>query len=247
MWVYLAPHLDDAVYSCGAQIFCQTQSGEEVVVLTICAGDPPSGALSPFAQVLHTLWGVNAERAVAVRRAEDQAACALLGARAVHWEIPDAIYRRAAQDIPYYPDNDAIFGPLHPEEQHLVHILAQRLRDQFPPTARLVSPLAIGNHVDHQLTRRAAEASGRVTHYYADFPYAAREPQTLEALRANWQMAFPPPDEEDALHAWLEGIRTYSSQFGVFWEDDTALENEVRGFIAHGGGALWLPARSSGA
>lgn len=241
MWVYLAPHLDDAVYSCGGQIFGQAQAGEQVVVLTVCAGPPPDGDLSPFAQALHAAWGLAAEQVVPMRRAEDQAACALLGAKAVHWEVPDAIYRRDAHGRPRYPDGEALFGPLHDEETALVHDLAARLRAWLSPTARLVCPLAIGNHVDHQLTRRAAEASGRVTHYYADFPYAARQAGAMEAVRQGWRMAAPPPSADRALHAWLEAIRTYVSQFGSFWEDDAALEAEVRAFTAQGGGALWIP------
>src|SRR5689334_12434287 len=77
--VYLSPHLDDAALSCGGMIHQQTQAGERVVVVTLCAGGPPAGALSDFAQSLHTRWQTPVE-AVAVRRAEDLAALKVLGA-----------------------------------------------------------------------------------------------------------------------------------------------------------------------
>ena len=51
--VYLSPHLDDAVLSCGGMIHRQAQAGERVVVVTVCAGDPPPGPLSDFARSLH--------------------------------------------------------------------------------------------------------------------------------------------------------------------------------------------------
>ena len=72
--LYLSPHLDDAVYSCGGLIYQQTQAGQRVLVMTTCAGLPPSGPLSPFAEALHTRWQVSATNAVTTRRTEDHAA-----------------------------------------------------------------------------------------------------------------------------------------------------------------------------
>jgi len=40
-WIYLSPHLDDAVLSCGGIIWQQVQSGHQVEIWTICAADPP--------------------------------------------------------------------------------------------------------------------------------------------------------------------------------------------------------------
>jgi len=60
-WVFLSPHLDDAVLSCGGFIFELIQKGERVEICTICAGDPPPGELSPLAEMLHQRWGVTAQ------------------------------------------------------------------------------------------------------------------------------------------------------------------------------------------
>ena len=73
--VYLSPHLDDAVFSCGGVIYQQTSMGDEVLVVTICAGEPMTDQLSPFAQGLHERWGID-QASVEVRREEDLRACA---------------------------------------------------------------------------------------------------------------------------------------------------------------------------
>ena len=78
-WIYLSPHLDDAAFSCGGLIWEQVKAGETVEVWTICAGEPPEGELPPFARSLHDRWGTGGQT-VARRRAEDQAACEVLGA-----------------------------------------------------------------------------------------------------------------------------------------------------------------------
>ncbi|MBA4379671.1 MAG: PIG-L family deacetylase, partial [Anaerolinea sp.] len=56
-WIYISPHLDDAVLSCGGLIWEQSHAGTQVEIWTVCTGDPPEGPLSPFAEVLHAEWG----------------------------------------------------------------------------------------------------------------------------------------------------------------------------------------------
>ncbi|MCA9981326.1 MAG: PIG-L family deacetylase, partial [Anaerolineales bacterium] len=90
--LYIAPHLDDVVLSCGAQIAQRTAVGERILVATIMAGDPNVADLSPFAASLHERWEL-AQETVAVRRAEDTAACALVGAEVWQGCVPDCIYR----------------------------------------------------------------------------------------------------------------------------------------------------------
>src|SRR3972149_1310758 len=101
--VYLSPHLDDAVFSCGGLIARQSSGGDDVQVVTIFAGDPPVGELPPFAYELHRRWGGEGSP-MGLRRAEDHVACGRLGASVVHLPIPDAIYRRSAQGEALYPD-----------------------------------------------------------------------------------------------------------------------------------------------
>ena len=241
LWVVLSPHLDDAVYSLGGLLAWRARQGDSVEVWTICAGEPPPGPLSPLAQVLHQVWGLSVEEVVAVRRAEDHAACRLLGLVPRHLDVPDAIYRRDAHGQPLYPDFEALTGVLHPADEPLVDALAAQFRREWPVEAQVVAPLAIGGHVDHRLIRAAAEAVGRPLAYYADFPYAARE--GLPALRAlpqeGWQVLQAPPAE--AQKAWVQGILAYASQKASFWASEEELEAEVRAFAGEGGGRLWTP------
>ncbi len=244
LWVVLSPHLDDAVYSLGGWLAWRAQQGDRVEVWTVCAGEPPHGTLSLLAQVLHQMWGLQAEEVVATRRAEDHAACRLLRLKPRHMTIPDAIYRHDETGAPLYTDFEALTGPLHPADEALVAELAGQFRREWPAEARVVVPLAIGGHVDHRLTRAAAEATGRVAAYYADFPYAARE--GLSALRAlpqqGWRNIQSPPQE--ALKPWVQGILAYASQKRAFWDTDDALESEVYAFAGEGGGSLWVPPES---
>ncbi len=67
-WIYISPHLDDAVLSCGGLIREQTSTKTQVEIWTVFSGDPPAGSLSAFANFQHTQWGLGVE-ASSLRRA----------------------------------------------------------------------------------------------------------------------------------------------------------------------------------
>lgn len=237
-WLYLSPHLDDAIYSCGGLIWEQTQAGDTVEIWTVCAGDPPPGPLSPFAQGLHARWGTGSD-AGEVRRAEDVQAARRVGATLRHLPLPDCIYRRAPSGEALYASEEAIFGAIHPAETGVVW-LRQVLAEQVPAGTFVVCPLALGRHVDHQLVRAATEQAEAVGFYYPDFPYAARwDIHAEKRVPEGWQRKVFPLSET-AIRAWIEGIALYTSQKNTFWENEAALEAEIRAYAQlHGGARLW--------
>ncbi len=235
--VYLSPHLDDAALSCGGQIYMQTAAGGRVLIVTIAAGWPERGELSAFARRLHLSWGLADGESVAVvatvvqaRRAEDAAACRRLGAAYAHWMTPDCIYRAHPDSgRALYDSEEAIFGAVDPSEQALVLSLAEAMAE-LPAAGRVVAPLGIGNHVDHQLVRRAAEACfGRGLLYYEDYPYVQREPGALwmmadtQGLRQAEHFVLP----QAARMARLESILAFQSQIPVLFGDAPALRERL--------------------
>ena len=232
--LYLSPHLDDAVLSCGGLIASQVAAGEAVVVLTACAGDPPPGPLSDFAQELTLRWGKGLAASPA-RRAEDRVACGRLGASVIQLEVPDAIYRRQADGTGLYSSEEAICGPLHPADKPLIGTLAARIAETCPEGARLYSPLGVGNHVDHRLTRLAAERVRSGLWYYPDFPYVARGGVCPDVPAPPGQKVVLPLSSEE-IQTWAAGAAEYASQISTFWSDVYALYEEVREYSGRTGG-----------
>lgn len=245
--LYLSPHLDDAVLSCGGQIAQQTAAGLPVLIVTLMAGDPPARPLSAFAQKLHDRWQLDAATAVAARRAEDTAACGLLRADFQHWDIPDCIYRTdPATDTALYNGDGDIFGPVHPADRQLAAELATRLA-QLPTATAIYIPLTVGHHVDHQLTRLAAELWPTSTpiFYYEDYPYARRAGAVTAALGDpnQWQAQVIPLTAE-ALARKCAAIAAYQSQLSTFFRDTADLEAQVGDYATQvGGERLWQPHR----
>ena len=241
--IYLSPHLDDITLSCGGQVFQQTHAGKRVLVVTITAGDPPQAAVSSYAQSLHDRWALVTD-AVAARRAEDQAANAILGADTLHWSLPDCIYRyHPTTDAPLYRSDPDIFGELNPAEYPLVVSLSEQMA-ALPAHQQLYVPLTIGHHVDHQLTRLAAEQaypSARLC-YYEDYPYAQKPNARSGVIPGDsqgWQ-ATTISLSEDAIQAKIAAIAAFVSQFSTFFQDQADLEQQIRAFTAQvGGERVW--------
>ena len=238
-WVFLSPHLDDVALSAGGLVWELVRSGQDVLVWTICAGDPPPGAFSPFAQLLHDRWNVGRE-AVAIRRQEDRRSCALLGASHQHFDIPDCIYRRSiTTGIHLYPDENALWVPIHPDEEPLLEKINKILRERLvklDSDIRLVSPLALGGHVDHRLTRSVAERTGLPLHYYADYPYVVRV-GALEPGPGMKSQRFK--ISPDGMLAWQNAISAHESQISTFWGDLEVMRAEIESYYRKMDG-VWI-------
>ncbi len=224
--IFLSPHLDDAVFSCGGLMARQARRHETVMVVTICAGDPPPEPLSDFAQQVQLRWAAGSAP-LAARREEDIAACELLGASVVHLDFEDAIYRTNREAEPLYASEADIFGPLRASESALVRDVAEALAMVCARGEKLYCPLGIGGHVDHRLARRAVEQLGRRLFYYFDFPYAARGGKVPLNLPIPSGVEWVLPLLEEELELWRLAATAYASQISTFWPDADTLENEL--------------------
>jgi LmbE family N-acetylglucosaminyl deacetylase len=253
-WVYLSPHLDDIALSCAGLAWEQSQANLSVQVWTICAGDPPDEAISPFAQSLHDRWSMGHE-AAELRRQEDAASCAEMGAAYKHYPWPDCIYRlgsagTAFAGLPLYDSEESLWMPVHPAETHLVDQISAEFIHSLPSNCQLVCPLALGGHVDHRLTRQAAEQTGNKLLYYADYPYALKNLDELAGLRqAGWrEIHFP--ISQAGLGAWIAAVLAHRSQISTFWHEDSerriaeidAMTTAITNYCqAMEGVKLWIP------
>jgi LmbE family N-acetylglucosaminyl deacetylase len=214
-WIYLSPHLDDAVLSAGGLIYDQVQSGIPVEIWTILSGYPPEGEFSQFAQLQHYMWGFpSAESAIRARREEDQNAAAAVGAKTVHLDFLDCIYRRGSNGGWLYDD---INVPPHVQDASLPDQIADAIQARLQPDDILVCQLAVGSHVDHVLVRQGAEKTGLHLLYDIDIPYFLSKPEELEPKSSGMRKSVHSVTDND-LKAWQEAIVEYKSQLPLFGE-----------------------------
>lgn len=202
----ISPHLDDAVFSAGGTLAGLAQGGARVVVLTCFTGSVanPTG----FALACQLDKGLAPDiDYMALRRAEDEAACAIIGAEAVHLPHREAPHRG-------YADAAALFGAIRPDDAivpELANDLAEAIASYRP--ALVLGPLGIGGHVDHLQVRAAmADLAGDFALIrWADYPYAMRAPETLGELAARRLSPFEAAARGAAVEAYASQI---GFQFG---------------------------------
>lgn len=225
--------MDDAVLSCGGWMAAQIRQGHTAEIWTLCAGDPPSGALPAVAEDFHAMWGTGRETP-ALRRAEDREACRSLGAGVRHWDVPDCIYRRFADGRPVIARQEDIFAPLCLEEVEQAAVLGQRLAGELPAGAALVAPIGLGGHRDHAWAYAVARLSGCAQLYYADFPYLLRSGPP----GAGWKPTAGVDLLEEDIQLWVQAVQAYASQTASLLPEGYVIEDAVRAY-ARDGASLW--------
>ena len=175
-------------------------------------GFAPEDAVSPFAELLHQQWGFeSAEETARSRRQEDKNAAAVVGAKTVHFDFLDCIYRRGQSGEWLYAE---ISVPPHVEDAAIPKQIAEAVSARLLPDDVLVAQLAVGSHVDHVLVRQAAELLGRPLLYDIDIPYMFYKPEEFEPKSAGMKESTQLITEA-GLKAWQDAVLEYKSQLPV--------------------------------
>lgn len=225
VFLVISPHLDDASLSCGGTMSRLTSAGKRVVVATVFTADAPARQpLSWLAQRNHQAWGI-AENPFAVRCIEDMKAMSTLGAEPLHLGLLDIIYRVGPGGTALY-QKTVVGVPMHDADMQLhFPVLQAKFRSlaaQFADGPLVVlSPLALGGHVDHLLVRHAVESiwGSEQILYYEDFPYAGRSGVLQTWLKTEGKSWHPTqvPLTEKQIADRVASVACYTSQLrGLF-------------------------------
>ncbi|MBX5452022.1 PIG-L deacetylase family protein [Thermogemmatispora sp.] len=221
--IYLSPHFDDVVYSCGGTIALQTLQKENSLVVTVFAGIPgPDLKLSSFARRIQRTMSSRQEAfsLVELRRQEDQQACSWLQADCLWLDYLDAIYRGA---LPLRLWRRAIGsgGRIRQVDAWIVEDLLRlclALHRRLP-SLHWYAPLGIGGHIDHRVVSAAAFrllVYGANVAFYEDFPYVLH-PSALKKRLRELGIAMQPHLVEisDTLALRQQASSLYTSQVRI--------------------------------
>jgi LmbE family N-acetylglucosaminyl deacetylase len=202
--------------------------------VTVTGGEAPADLQSEMVQSLHNRWWdslageATSKSIVSQRRAEDRAAFAILRAEVLHLPFQDCIYRLGPDGAPLYPGPTDIFGDIDPADRGIIDELARSFA-ALPPAGRVYVPLGVGRHVDHRVTRQAAERVFLDPIYYEDYPYTM-QPGAVEAVlppedRGNWSAEVIALTDVD-LTAKIDAVAAYKSQMSSFFAgyDDLTIQ-----------------------
>lgn len=209
----LSPHLDDAVFSCGATLARLTEHGAHVALVTAFTRSVPNPGA--FALRCQTDKGLHPDvDYMAMRRAEDRAAADVLAiAEVIHLDLPEAPHRG-------YDCAAELFGA--PRADDTIDVEVRARRGELGRPELVLAPRGLGGHVDH---RRLIEAIPPywvpATVRYRDTPYTMRVANTA-------------PDDTDRpapvaaqLDRKLDACAAYATQLGFQFGGETAMRRAL--------------------
>ncbi len=219
----LSPHLDDAAFSAGGALARLARGGWAVWVATLFTASVrnPTG----FALACQLDKGLPpAADYIALRRAEERAACAALRARPVFLGLEEAPHRG-------YADAPALFGRPRPGDdaaRRARPLLARLIRRVRP--SLILAPQGVGGHVDHVALRRALRSlRPRVEiWHWEDFPYTLRRRTHPARPDASRMRALRPLALRGDLRAKTAACAAYRTQLGFQFGGAEAMARAMR-------------------
>jgi LmbE family N-acetylglucosaminyl deacetylase len=217
--LFLSPHLDDAVLSCG-NLVRRSPRATVATVFSEAAPGPHTRAARSFLRQCGAPSG--AEELFAERRREDVEVVTAAGADAVHLGRRDALFRtrrapralgRVLPELVHrYPTFrfDIARGRVAAAERDLAARIAEQVEAIGARSGAEVvfCPLGVGRHVDHVLVRSVGPELGERVVYYADFPYTLHSTPDPAFLAAHGLRRWENPDDPEDKRKLIEGYRT---------------------------------------
>ena len=232
--VFISPHFDDGIFSCGGTAHHLQQADNAVTIMTIMGG-LYEGELpdSPILADLHRRWKAG-DNPLHRRQQEDEQASHAIGVDFMHVPLPDCVYRITG-DLALYPSEESLFAEVHPAD-YAPRLLKGIQIPELETAANIYLPLGVGHHVDHQIARNWGMTQVRdipdksALRFYAEFPYSNADRSTELAL-AEMGIPLEPADfalSEADIRAKIKAIACYESQISTFWTSLEAMEADVR-------------------
>jgi hypothetical protein len=226
--IFISPHFDDAVFSCGGLIahlsdHCETQ------VWTIFGGKPIIPRTSPLTRWLHsTCNSPNAEVLNSVRKSEDLKSLNRLKTKGQHFSFLDSVYRVDFFFRPLY--RNTCLTPPHSSDRILIEKISRKLVSLLKPTDLILTPLGIGYHVDHLVARQAVELHRNDNIcYFEDVPYNIGKDST-RFQKPNKCKPIEIMLESNDLHLWKLANSEYVSQLSMVDPNSDLLDTYISRF-----------------
>ena len=121
--LYISPHYDDAIISCGGKIYSDVKEGHNVSVVTIFS--EVKGPFSDYAKSLHSYWKLTDP--FLERRNENINACKILGVENITLGLEDAIYRTFNSKF-LYPNNGDIFRKINLHDKNIKNKIVDKIK-----------------------------------------------------------------------------------------------------------------------
>ncbi len=207
--VFLSPHPDDVIWSCGGRILELIKNNQAILIITVFDGDNyDSGTIDPWRKIAMPKLRRSENMRVMERYILDHISIGLVDAAL------RSQYNKYCYDSP-----QALFKPLSKDEQPLIDMIKDSLMLILKPNDIVNVPLGLGKHIDHVIVNKAVSLLKKYSiNWYEEFPYPFRIPQE------NITPSYCSVDVD----AWIEFASGYRSQVLALFGSKQKFTNALR-------------------
>jgi LmbE family N-acetylglucosaminyl deacetylase len=237
--IFISPHFDDAVLSCGGTLVHLAARGADVLLVTVFTADVAEGIQLPqLAQELHKEWGEN-RYPHRMRSLEEREVAEYLNAQYRWLGFLDGMYRYPGMKrweeqfmSDFEPRTDPCFESVR---DALLQVISEY------PQATIFVPLGLGHHRDHLIVHQAVEdvkqmtSTANIYYYYEDYPYAAEADLQARLEQLDWLAEAFTIDITNTLKERVHLIKTYASQLGILFDGPDSVYEEVSAYATRVG------------
>jgi LmbE family N-acetylglucosaminyl deacetylase len=228
--IFISPHNDDAVLSCGG-LLTQLAGKTHITVVNVFTSAHAKPYTLSAQQFLKASGYSDAVTLYNVRKKEDKKVLSPLLVSVIDLGLEDALFRKKKQPTflgKYLPEVDHIYPTYRwhilkgiSKDDNAVSVLKNKLQ-QFKNKKNLIfAPYGIGNHVDHLIARKVCNKLFDNILFYSDYPYNVRNNSNEYGSRIGKIYTFQP----DMLKK-EKLIKGYGTQFSGLFPDGVISDHQ---------------------
>ena len=172
-YIFISPHLDDAILSCGNLLLKLKAQNKNIQIITLFTSASKK-TLTPQAENFLNACGYTSPiKLFEDREVEDSKATGFIGGTYKHLGFIDAAWRTKNNKPLYHNGTSQFSGRISTKDHKLIDTIRTNLTKICvnDATTLILCPLGVGNHADHVITRKAVEKLYKQSLFWEDYPY----------------------------------------------------------------------------
>jgi len=202
-FIFLSPHFDDAVLSCGLLLEKLNKSKKNILVVTLFTKASKKPYNEDAKKFVFKSGFTNAERLFLARKIEDINSLKLFKAKHIHLDFTDTVFR-----------NHNFLLDMKLEKE----LFNATLEMKSNPKTLVLAPLGVGGHSDHLLINKLVKKFNWPAVFWEDFPYNTNLLETLKFYNSNPQYKTGLILASSNKNVKFKAIKKYKSQMNVLFK-----------------------------
>ncbi len=219
-----SPHLDDAVLSTFAHLSSWRIKHSCTVISVFTSFS--SSSVPPYSLDILKRLSLTTREYEKKRKQEDREVLTENDFSWLHLDYIDGAFRSSQKKPLYRTPQELFSGTIHNHDLRLMKSLKDTVKSVSTSFDLVLSPLAVGNHVDHLIVRKAVESAvpRKKIAYYLEVPYWYKPQQLLPHCT---KLLLAKKSIRTGDYTKVQALQKYDSQYPLLFPKGIRITPEV--------------------